>query len=87
MRTLQQIRAQFPALQHSTVFLDNAGGSQLPAFVIDAAAAYLRDSFVQTGADYQRSRTATNTVAAAHPASSNFGSVHPAGLSADTRCS
>jgi cysteine desulfurase family protein (TIGR01976 family) len=72
MRTIQAVRGQFPALAHPTVFLDNAGGSQLPAFVIDAASTYLRDSFVQTGADYLRSRTATRTVAAAHQLAATF---------------
>ncbi|MCX5688336.1 MAG: aminotransferase class V-fold PLP-dependent enzyme [Planctomycetota bacterium] len=45
---------------------------QLPAFVIDAAGAYLRDSFVQTGADYQRSKVATQTVASAHQLAATF---------------
>lgn len=59
-------RAHFPACLSPTAFLDNAGGSQLPAVVIDAMTAYLRESYVQLGADYDISRRATATVAAAH---------------------
>jgi selenocysteine lyase/cysteine desulfurase len=46
--------------------LDNAGGSQLPAAVIDAMTSYMRGSFVQTGADYAHSTHATQTVQRAH---------------------
>ncbi|MBS0195512.1 MAG: aminotransferase class V-fold PLP-dependent enzyme [Planctomycetes bacterium] len=63
---LSAIREQFPGLAQPTVLLDNAGGSQLPACVIDAAADYMRRSYVQLGADYDISRAATATVAAAH---------------------
>jgi cysteine desulfurase family protein (TIGR01976 family) len=65
-------RLHFPspelATRHSpsTVFLDNAGGSQMPGVVIDAITAYMRESFVQLGADYSVSRRATAIVAAAH---------------------
>lgn len=64
--TLEQIRAMYPALSAATAFLDNAGGSQLPGVVIDEMTRYLRESYVQLGADYEVSRRATATVAAAH---------------------
>lgn len=66
MPSLADIRSRFPSLAESTVFLDNAGGSQLPGCVIDAAGAYLRESYVQLGADYEVSRRATSIVSSAH---------------------
>jgi len=73
-------RAHFPACASPTAFLDNAGGSQLPAVVIDAMTAYLRESYVQLGADYEVSRRATATVAAAHRYLKFFmGAIDPGG--------
>lgn len=46
--------------------MDNAGGSQLPECVIHAAAAYMRERYVQTGAEYLQSREAGDNVKAAH---------------------
>lgn len=63
--TVDSIRARFPALGRGTVFLDNAGGSQLPADVIEAVQRYMTDSFVQTGAEYTASVRASANVAAA----------------------
>ncbi|MBK8974629.1 MAG: aminotransferase class V-fold PLP-dependent enzyme [Planctomycetes bacterium] len=59
------IRARFPALAGPTVFLDNAGGSQVPVEVADRMRAYLLGSYVQLGADYRLSREAVATVDAA----------------------
>lgn len=63
---IDAIRAHFPALSSPTAFLDNAGGSQMSGVVIDAISAYMRESYVQLGADYAESRRATAVVAAAH---------------------
>ena len=63
---LDQIRALFPALQQDTIFLENAGGSQLPSPAIDRMTAYLRDSFVQLEAGYAQSNRATAIVHDAH---------------------
>ena len=60
------IRAAFPALAGGTVFLENAGGSQVPACVADAMHRYLRETYVQLGAGYELSRRCTATVEAAH---------------------
>ena len=46
--------------------MENAGGSQLPEVVIEAAARYLRESFVQVGAPYRHSERATNTLLQSH---------------------
>lgn len=61
-----RIRAAFPALADELVFLENAGGSQVPAVVADAIRDYMLHSYVQLGAGYERSQRATATVDAAH---------------------
>ncbi|MEO1129073.1 MAG: aminotransferase class V-fold PLP-dependent enzyme [Planctomycetota bacterium] len=67
MPTLDEIRSRFPALQHATdVFLDNAGGGQVPASVADAIHTYMLHSYVQVGADYTTSRRATDVIQHAH---------------------
>ena len=63
---LRAIRACFPALASNTVFLENAGGSQVPEVVADRIRDYLLHSYVQLGAAYALSRKATATVQAAH---------------------
>ncbi len=60
--TVEQIRGLFPALASPTVFLDNAGGSQLPGCVIDAVTRHMRECYVQLSADYEPSRRATATI-------------------------
>ena len=61
-----RIRSAFPALAGDTVFLENAGGSQVPAAVIERMRRYLAGTYVQLGAGYRLSREATATVEAAH---------------------
>ena len=61
-----RVRAAFPALSDEVVFLENAGGSQVPAVVADAMRDYMVERYVQLGAGYPRSREATATVDAAH---------------------
>jgi len=61
-----RVRAAFPALADGPVFLENAGGSQVPGVVADAIRDYMLESYVQLGAGYERSRKATATVDAAH---------------------
>ena len=63
---LEQYRQQFPALQGRTIFLENAGGSQVPAMVIDAISRYMRRGYVQLGAGYYKSRKSTEQVRQAH---------------------
>lgn len=63
--SIDSIRARFPAIGRGTVFLDNAGGSQLPADVIDAVQRYMTESYVQTGAEYAASVRASANVASA----------------------
>lgn len=59
------IRDRFPALNGGTVLLENAGGSQVPASVIERMAEYLQSTYVQVGASYPWSVKATETVAEA----------------------
>ena len=63
---LDAIRAQFPALSAPLVFLENAGGSQVPAVVAERIREHLLERFVQLGAGYLRSQQATETVERAH---------------------
>jgi cysteine desulfurase family protein (TIGR01976 family) len=65
---LDLLRAEFPALAGDTVFLDNAGGSQVLARVADRVRDYLLTSSVQLGASYAVSVTAAERVAAARRA-------------------
>lgn len=55
-------RAQFPALAGEWIFMDNAGGTQVPLHVADSVREYLLHHNVQLGASYQVSRDATETV-------------------------
>ena len=52
-------RSQFPALDQPQVFMDNAGGSQVLASVIESISRYLTKSNVQLGASYRISRDST----------------------------
>ena len=61
-----RIRSQFPALGGDTVFLENAGGSQVPAVVADGIRDYMLSSYVQLEAGYPLSRHCTELVATAH---------------------
>ncbi len=60
------VRAWFPTLQTSFAFLENAGGSQVPAIVADAVREYMLTSYVQLGAGYPASQKATAVVNDAH---------------------
>ncbi|PZO73108.1 MAG: cysteine desulfurase-like protein [Mesorhizobium amorphae] len=59
------VRARFPAIVEagSFVFMDNAGGSQVPDSVIAAVAGHLTRHNVQRGALYGRSRAVDQAVA------------------------
>ena len=64
--TRERIRAQFPALAGDLVYLENAGGSQVPAVVADSIRDYMLTSYVQLGAGYPLSQQATELVDEAH---------------------
>lgn len=60
------LRSQFPALGSGFVFLENAGGSQVPSCVADAMHRYMTSTYVQLGASYDISQRSTQTVDDAH---------------------
>jgi cysteine desulfurase family protein (TIGR01976 family) len=65
---LDAIRREFPALNESVVYLDNAGGSQVLRRVADRVREYLLTSSVQLGASYAQSQLAGERVLAARRA-------------------
>ena len=65
---LNLVRAEFPALAGDTVFLDNAGGSQVLTRVADRVREYLLTDSVQLGASYAASQRAGEKVLAARRA-------------------
>ena len=65
---LAAIRREFPALNDSVAYLDNAGGSQVLRRVADRVHEYLLTSSVQLGASYRQSQLAGERVLAARRA-------------------
>ncbi len=61
-----QVRACFPSLASGFGYLDNAGGSQIPATVVDAMANYCRTSYAQTGGSYPASVATKRVLTDAH---------------------
>ncbi len=64
--SVDELRARFPALAGDTIYMDNAGGSQVPAVVADAIRDYMLNSYVQLGAGYPMSQRCTQLVDDAH---------------------
>jgi cysteine desulfurase family protein (TIGR01976 family) len=62
----ERIRAQFPSLARDVIYLENAGGSQVPAVVADSIRDYMLSSYVQLGANYPLSQRCTELVDEAH---------------------
>lgn len=62
----EELRSHFPALATGTVYLENAGGSQVPVQVADRIRDYLLESYVQLGAGYGLSKRSTEVVHQAH---------------------
>jgi cysteine desulfurase family protein (TIGR01976 family) len=65
---LAAIRREFPALNDSVAYLDNAGGSQVLRRVADRVHEYLLTTSVQLGASYPQSQLAGERVLAARRA-------------------
>ena len=66
------VRARFPALASGVAFLDAPGGTQCPQSVIDAIAAYLRDSNANLGGAFAASRSSDELVDHAHATAARF---------------
>ncbi len=79
MYSSKEVRACFPSLKDGFAFLDNAGGSQVPAVVIDAIADYFRTKYAQTGGTYPASVAARETIEAAHAFVAQFMNAGQAG--------
>jgi cysteine desulfurase family protein (TIGR01976 family) len=62
----ERIRAQFPSLSGDVIYLENAGGSQVPGVVADSIRDYMLSSYVQIGAGYPLSQRCTELVDEAH---------------------
>ncbi len=69
---LEAIRARFPALTSGIAFLDAPGGTQCPQTVIDAIAAYLRESNANLGGAFAASRHSDELVEQAHATAARF---------------
>src|SRR5436190_683982 len=65
-------RARFSALQNGLVFFDGPGGTQVPDAVIEAIAAYLRESNANVSGPYETSRRTERLVADARLAAASF---------------
>ena len=66
------VRARFTALDRPLAFFDGPGGTQCPDEVIDAIAAYLRESNANIGAPYETSRRTDALVETAHERAGAF---------------
>ena len=62
---VDQVRADFPALQDEFIFFDNAAGAQSPQRVLDAVADHLLHRNVQRGGRYRHSQEVDATIARA----------------------
>ena len=69
---LDAVRARFPALASGVAFLDGPGGTQCPESVIDAIAAYLRESNANLGGAFAASRRSDELVEQAHATAASF---------------
>jgi cysteine desulfurase family protein (TIGR01976 family) len=69
---LAGIRASFPALASGIAFLDGPGGTQCPQAVVDAIAAYLRESNANLGGAFAASRRSDELVEVAHETAARF---------------
>ena len=69
---IEAVRARFSALNGPTAFLDGPGGTQCPDSVIDAIAAYLRESNANLGGHFANSRRSDALVAQARLTAASF---------------
>jgi cysteine desulfurase family protein (TIGR01976 family) len=66
------VRARFSALDRPTAFFDAPGGTQTPDSVIEAMAAYLRESNANLGGPFETSRRSDALVVSAHHTAARF---------------
>jgi cysteine desulfurase family protein (TIGR01976 family) len=73
-------RSQFPALAAGAAYFDGPGGSQVPQRVIDAMAAYLRDSNANLGGAFTTSRESDEVMERGRAAAADFTGGEPEGI-------
>lgn len=69
---IDAVRAQFPALQTGTIYLDNPGGTQVPQRVLDRMTDYLVRCNANKGGGFRTSSESDAIIAAAHAALADF---------------
>jgi len=69
---IDAVRAQFPALQTGTVYLDNPGGTQVPQRVLDRMTDYLVRCNANKGGGFRTSSESDAIIAATHAALADF---------------
>lgn len=72
MLDLYQIRAQFPALESPTIFLDNPGGTQIVRQSLERIQSYLVNTNANHGGAFETSRQSDILVETAHAAMADF---------------
>jgi cysteine desulfurase family protein (TIGR01976 family) len=72
MLDVDAVRARFSALDGPTAFFDGPGGTQVPDYVIDAIAGYLRQSNANLDGAFGNSRRTNALVAQARLAAASF---------------
>ena len=69
---VKAVRRRFSALDAGLVFLDGPGGTQVPDEVVEAVAAYLRESNANLGGAFETSRRTDRLVGQAHAAAAGL---------------
>jgi cysteine desulfurase family protein (TIGR01976 family) len=77
---LTAVRSEFPALATGAAYFDGPGGSQVPQRVIDAMAAYLRDSNANLGGAFRTSRESDEVMERGRAAAADFTGGEPEGI-------
>ena len=72
MTAIIDVRSRFSALQQPIAFFDGPGGTQVPDSVIDAIAAYLRESNANTGGPFRPRARTDALVELAHETAARF---------------
>jgi cysteine desulfurase family protein (TIGR01976 family) len=72
VRTIEEVRARFSALQRPLAFFDGPGGTQVPDSVIDAIAGYLRSDNANLGGDFETSHASDALLAHARATAADF---------------
>jgi cysteine desulfurase family protein (TIGR01976 family) len=72
VRTIEEVRARFSALQRPLAFFDGPGGTQVPDSVIDAIAGYLRRDNANLGGDFETSHASDALLAHARATAADF---------------